>query len=203
MQMSQHVRRTLAASVALMMTQAACFNTYFIEKDELEKLESSVEQREVVQVYGDCAGSGAEEAAPAEPAATSRNVRALDGTMWAQADTGKTATPAASDATTTGEAANERPGCVKIPVSTANTLTVVTTDEERLRVTPFNFIMDANQLVSPEYDLLRPLNEVKGAEVRQFSTWKTVATIVGVTVSTAGAFILISTLAGQESGFTQ
>lgn len=200
MHLSQRVQRALALSTVLMVTQAACFNTYFIEKDELEKLESSVSQREVVQVYGDCGGSTAENPAPA----ASRNVRALDGTMWAQADKGKTATPAASDATSTGEAdTNARPGCVQIPVSTANTLTVVTTDDERLRVTPFNFIMDANQLVSPEYDLLRPLSEVKGAEVRQFSTWKTVATIVGVTLTTAGAFIAISTLAGQEGGFSQ
>ena len=88
---------------------------------------------------------------------------------------------------------------MNVPVSTANTLKVLTTDSDEHRITPFNFIMDSNQLVSPEYDLLLPNNNVQGAEVREFSTWKTVATIVGVTAVTVGTFVAVSVIAGDES----
>jgi hypothetical protein len=62
-------------------------------------------------------------------------------------------------------------------------------------------MMSQQQLVSPEYDLLLSLDQVKGAEVQQFSTWKTTATIVGVSAVAIGSFIGISILAPEGGGF--
>jgi hypothetical protein len=173
------------------LTQAACYNTYFIDKSELEKLESEVEQKEVVTVQADCTGASAS------------NGSQLEGTVWAQAEE---AAPdeTASDATAAGENDAEtaaRAGCTAVPVSTANPVTVVTQGGTEYRVTPFNFMMSQSQLVSPEYDLLLSLNQVEGAEVQQFSTWKTTATIVGVSAVAIGSFIAISVLAPDSEGF--
>jgi hypothetical protein len=175
----------LVTLVSLIGTQAACYNTYFIDKSELKKLESAVEPREVVDVYGDC-----QDAKQAGLTA--------DGLLVAQADAAPsdTATDAAPAAPT-----NERPGCIKVPVSTANAVMVKGKDDANYRVTPFNFIMSETQLVSPEYNLLLPLDQVNGAEVKQFSTGKTVATIVGVTAVAVGTFILIALIAPQDGGF--
>jgi hypothetical protein len=195
-------RTALFLIVAALGTQTACYNTYFIEKDELAKLESSVEQREVVEVYGDCPAK----AAPA-PAPEARYRILEDSNAYAQADTppapaegGATAT----DAGAAGEDAVEpgKEGCMKVPVSTGNSLKIVKTDGTKDRVTPFNFIMSDSQLVSPEYDLLENLNDVEGAEVKQFSTWKTVATIAGVTIASVGTFVAIGLLAEDGGGFT-
>ncbi|MEM1350530.1 MAG: hypothetical protein AAGI01_18360 [Myxococcota bacterium] len=186
---------TLASFVAL---QTGCYNTYFINQTELEKLESSIEQKEQVYVFGDCADNGA------APAKASRGL-VLDGSLWAQADEGDTAAPAtASDATDAAAAEPEIPvqeGCTTIPVSTSNAIKVVMDSGERLRITPFNFVMENGQLVSPEYDTLEQLSDVEGAEVRQFSTWKTVATVVGTTIITVGAFVAIGLLADDSEGF--
>ena len=184
----------LFVMIAALGTQAACYNTYFIDTDELRKLESSVEPREVVDVYGDCpAGS--------QPAATSR-YRVLGGELVAQNEA--PADPAvatdAADASDAPDAANARPGCVMVPVSTANTIKVVGQERE-YRVTPFNFIMSDSQLVSPEYDLLLPLGEIEGAEVKQFSAWKTVGAIAGVTALSVGTFVAVGLLAGEGGGF--
>ena len=193
----------------VVLTQTGCYNTYFIDKTELQKLESSVEQPEVVTVYGDCSGPS--------------QASLAGGTKyWAQADTDlpeeETAPEeeppmADSDATATdaqapGEvtpeaeaAAPSRPGCESVPVSTANGVTVLTTDDQEHRVTPFNFIMSAGQLVSPEYDLLLGLDNVEGAEVKEFSTLKTVIAVVGVTAVTVGTFVAISLLAPEGGTF--
>lgn len=177
----------LITLVSMIGTQAACYNTYFIDKTELKKLESAVEPREVVDVYGDCQ-SGAQAGLPA------------DGLLVAQAEP---AAPAEGAETATDAAAakpDERRGCTRVPVSTANAVMVKGKGED-YRVTPFNFIMSETQLVSPEYNLLLPLDQVNGAEVKQFSTGKTVATIVGVTVAAVGTFVLIALFAPTDSGF--
>lgn len=178
--------KRLTAIVMLMsMTQLACYNTYFITTSELSKLESDVEPREVVEVFGDC------------PQGTTAYRTVLDGTMWAEgpgADSG-----VASDA---AEATDPTPaGCVRVPVSTANSVNVLTSTGQTHRVTPFNFVMSEIQLVSPEYDLLLNMSEVEGAEVKQFSMWKTVATITGVSALAIGTFVGISLLAPEEEGF--
>lgn len=176
---------------ALLLSQTACYNSYFIDKSELEKLESTPDPREVVEVYADCSGG-----APAAPADAKKAYRSVTrGQLYAAtAADGKTATDASATA-------SARPDCVKVPVSTANSVKVLTNDGRTLRVTPFNFIMSETQLVSPEYDLLQSLKDVKGAEVKQFSTAKTVLTITGVTVGVVGAFVLISVLAPAEETF--
>lgn len=190
----------------LSLTQAACYNTYFIDKTELSKLGSSVEQREIVEVLGDCP-------VQSKPASAYK-VLGLDGSAWAQADApAAPAAPAedapapaapaatANDGTSTAPAETNNNGCTKVPVSTANTLNLVMVSGDRKRVTPFNFIMSETQVVSPEYNLLEQLNTVEGAEVKQFSTWKTVAMISGATVATIGTFVAISLLAGDSGGF--
>lgn len=169
-----------------MITQIGCYNTYRIDKTELAKLESSVERVEVVEVLADCPQNGV----------AYRSLQ-LDGTRWAEADLGSAT---ANDATTQVPV-DELGGCTLVPVSTVNALTVLTVDGGRQRVTPFNFVMDDIQLVSPEYNLLVQIDQVEGAEVREFSTWKTVATIAGVTLGTVGTFVGISLLAPAETGF--
>lgn len=176
-------RLVATLTIAAFFTQMGCYNTYFISKDELEKLESGVEVKEVVTVQGDC-----------------RNVSAatgsdLDGQKVAQADeageaAGEGGQETASDATSTGgEKPEAKAGCKAVPVSTANSIKVVTNSGEAFRVTPFNFMMSQKQLVSPEYDLLLSLKNVKGAKVREFSTLKTIGTIAGVSIVTIGTFV--------------
>lgn len=169
------------------LTQIGCYNTYRIDKTELRKLESSVERVEIVEVLADCPeGSQA------------YRILEVDGSRWAQAGQGSRAT--ATDANGQVEAIDLR-GCTLVPVSTVNALTLITTDGSRQRVTPFNFVMDDIQLVSPEYNVLIQIDQVDGAEVREFSTWKTVATIAGVSLATIGTFVGISLLAPDEQPF--
>ncbi len=87
-------------------------------------------------------------------------------------------------------------------VSTGNALNIVLETGEKERVTPFNFIMNNDQLVSPEYNMLLSMNEVQGGEVSEFSTWKTVGTIVGVSAVAIGTFVGISLLAPDGEGFS-
>jgi hypothetical protein len=185
--MTEQGRRmtALLTLVSLVGTQAACYNTYFIDKTELKKLESTVEPREVVIVYGDCQD-------------TKQAGLMADGLLLAQADA-----PPTNTASDTAPAAkpDERPGCTRVPVSTANAVLVKGKSDASYRVTPFNFIMSETQLVSPEYNLLLPLEQIDGAEVKQFSTGKTVATIVGVTAVAVGTFVLIAIFAPQDKGF--
>ncbi len=195
------VNRKLVALLTLAaFSQTACYNSYFISKNELEKLESTVEAQEVVEVYGDCPGEVA--SLPSK-------------TMWAQTDEVPAAEPeeeppvesteVASDVTSDApEEAVEAPatsnnGCALVKVSAGNALYIVKTDGEMRRVTPFNFIMSQGQLVSPEYNLLENLSDVNGAEVNEFSTWKTVATIAGVSAVAIGTFVGISLAAPSGS----
>lgn len=195
------MNRKLAAALTLAaFTQTACYNTYFISKSELEKLESTVEPKEVVEVYGDCPGETA--MLPTQ-------------TMWAQAETTEApaeapAEPAAPEANaevasdvTSDAAPSNANECTLVRVSAGNALYIVKADGDKKRVTPFNFIMSQDQLVSPEYNLLESLNEVNGAEVDEFSTWKTVATIAGVSAVAIGTFVGISLAAPSGSGFAQ
>ncbi|MEZ4460432.1 MAG: hypothetical protein R3E66_12050 [bacterium] len=199
------IQRKFAALVTIAaFSQTACYNTYFISKGELEKLESTAEPKEVVEVYGDCPGATA--MLPTQ-------------TMWAQAEEApaEEATEApeqpaapveetvASDATadaTVAPAAVAQDGCTLVRVSAGNALYIVKQDGEQRRVTPFNFIMSQDQLVSPEYNLLENLSDVSGAEVDEFSTWKTVATIAGVSAVAIGTFVGISLAAPSSSGFS-
>ena len=188
--------RLLAALLVVMVSQLGCYNRYFITKDELEKLESQPEVREVVTVQGDCSGAQAS-LTPTE--------QRPDSPLLAQAaETGEseggdaTATDASKKGSSSGKASgNAR--CVSVPVSTSNPISVVTDTGEEFRVTPFNFEMSQTQLVSPEYDLLLSLDRVKGAQVRQFSTWKTIATFAGAAAVSVGTFVTIGALSDSPS----
>lgn len=185
---------TLTALVLVFsMAHLACYNTYTINKDELRKLEASVDRYEIVEVLADCPGEG---------------IGGLDGAdgmaLYAEAEPEAAAQQAEETATDARirrvETENLR-GCTLVPVSTVNALTLLTMDGGEQRVTPFNFVMDNVQLVSPEYDVLLQLDQVEGAQVREFSTWKTAATITGVTMLTVGTFVGLSLLAPEEQPF--
>lgn len=199
--MFTRVQRLTALVTIAAFTQTACYNTHFITKTELEKLESSVEPKEFVEVYGDCPTTASllqsqsiayaqaeEETAPTDAASPEAAVEAAESEV-------------ATDATVATPTGYE--GCTKVQVSTANALFIKTTNGEMKRVTPFNFIMSQGQIVSPEYDLLERLDNVEGAEVDQFSTWKTVGTIVGVSAIAIGTFVGISLLAPDSGGFNR
>ena len=226
------MNKKLVATLTLAsFSQMACYNSYFIDKSELEKLESTVEPEEVVEVYGDCPTSGGTASifemgpvyAQAEGGEETEGSVDDDVMSEIEAITGEEG-DTATDATDTGEQADkgdqkadgkkkkkgdklaakpmpaDRAGCTAVQVSAANALQVVTAEGDQ-RVTPFNFIMSGGQLVSPEYDLLVPLSQVEGAKVREFSTFKTVATVVGVSAVALGTFIGISILAPESGGF--
>ncbi len=228
-------KKLVATLTLASFTQVACYNSYFIDKTELEKLESTVEPQEVVEVYGDCP-AGASTAsifemgpvyAQAEGGEEEPGESVDDEVMSEIEDITGDEEETATDATSTEEektapAAEEkkaastkkkskkskkdapmptnRQGCTRVEVSTANALQVVT-NEGKARVTPFNFIMSGGQLVSPEYDLLVPLQQVEGARVREFSTFKTVGMILGVSAVAIGTFVGISLLAEPAGGF--
>ena len=217
------MNKKLAACLTIAScTQLACYNSYFIDKTELEKLESSVEPQEVVTIYGDCPQSStasifelgplyaqADEPAPDdEPGATDDDVMSeieeITSSDTASDATGTPPDPAGPKAKDKRKKdapmPADRAGCKRVDVSTANALKVVTTSGNQ-RVTPFNFIMSGGQLVSPEYDVLVSLQEVEGAKVQEFSTWKTIGTIVGVSVVAVGTFVGISLLAPDSGGF--
>lgn len=217
------MNKKLVASLTLAsFTQVACYNSYFIDKTELEKLESTVEPQEVVTIYGDCPSGSvasvfemgpvyaqADEAAPAEeePGATDDDVMSEIEEVTGGNETKSDATSTEAE-TKKGEKKSKkgaplpanRAGCTQVDVSTSNALKVVTTTGNQ-RVTPFNFIMSGGQLVSPEYDVLVRLDDVQGAKVQEFSTWKTIGTIVGVSAIAIGTFVGISILAPDSGGF--
>lgn len=212
----RNTKRIIALATVAAFSQVACYNSYFISKGELRKLESSVDQEETVTVYGDCPGVGEASLSDgdrplyAQAEGSEESGAEETATDAPPAESADSAEPAAEAAEADSAASGEAPlssetapsGCAEVTVSTNNALKIVTQDGEELRVTPFNFIMSGGQLVSPEYDLLENLNNVEGAEVSEFSTWKTVGTVVGVSAVAIGSFVAISLLAGDSSGFS-
>ena len=183
---------SLAAMVAMSMALTGCYNTYFISKPQLQRLEATVEQKASVKVIID----GCDESS------TAAEGRVSPKALIAQGE-GATATDAAASA-------NEAPvdddidpetGCPTVRLDTASPLRVITNDGQYHRVTPFNFAMTDTQLVSPDYDLLLSIGEVDGAEVQTFSGWKTGLFIGGSVAAAAAIFAVISLTAGEERGF--
>lgn len=193
--MTSTVNRLVAAITIAAFMQAGCYNSYFISKDELEKLESGVEIKEVVTVQGDCPSvkTASDSATDGEETAAKSD----EGNAQDDGDTMADGKEAKSDATSKGS--KGKAGCTAVPVSTNNAIQVVKTNGEKFRVTPFNFMMSEQQLVSPEYDKLERLEDIRGAKVREFSTWKTVGTIVGVSVVTVGTFVTIGVLSPDQT----
>ncbi|MFW6053184.1 MAG: hypothetical protein ACOC9J_00050 [Persicimonas sp.] len=128
-------KRLIAIMALASFGQVACYNTYFIDKTELEKLESEVEQKEVVVVNGDCPDTASASAGEGDQHNAYRSVE-LDGTQWAEAGEGEEA-KTASDATGAkeGDEGDEsgRSGCAQVPVSTANPVNVLTEDGQAHR----------------------------------------------------------------------
>ena len=191
--MSEQVRRWVAVVTIAAFAHMGCYNSYFISKDELEKLESGVEVKEVVTVDADCkSGGGVAQGASSEgPTLAAKSSKS----------SGESGGEKATDAKKPPSKSAKSAGCKKVPVSTANAINVVVEDGSKRRVTPFNFMMSEKQLVSPEYDLLLSLKRVKGAKVREFSLWKTIGTIAGVSAVSLGTFIGISLTSSDEAQF--
>ncbi len=218
---------TLLTVTTFLVSQSACYSGYIIDKTELEKLESSVDPQEVVTVYGDCPSSSVSsleelgalyaqaDEAPAEGGTEGEGTVDDDVMSEIEDITGEgtatdadttpegTKAPANTGKTSAGgekATAGARPGCTEVNVSASNSLQLITTDG-RERVTPFNFIMSGGQLVSPEYNLLLQLDDVEGARVREFSTFKTVAAIALVSAVAVGTFVAITLFAPESEGF--
>lgn len=200
----------LSARILLLLFAAltmGCYNTYFVTTTELQKLESTAEPIEVVEIFGDCPQTAsldhfmhlmvAQADDDYDPLADILGDRPTD------EEEPTTDAPDTRATTPTTPVTATPPGCTRVEVSTANAVNILTTDGGRERVTPFNFIMSGGQLVSPEYDLLLRMQDVQGAEVSEFSTWKTVGTIVGVSAVAIGTFVTISILAPESDGIRQ
>ncbi len=177
-------------------TNVACYNSYFISKTQLEKLESRAEQRQSVAVIIDGCDMTTGGAAPA----TSE----LVGPMLAQEGEGASdGGEAKAAAEPKDENIDPETGCPIVKVNTASPLRVVTTEGQNFRVTPFNFAVTDTQLVSPDYDLLLPIDNVEGAEVETFSGMKTGLMIGGGVVAAVATFVLIALNAEDDRGFGQ
>ena len=190
---TKHLISLLVLVTAVALIQTGCYNTYFISKPQLGNLKSTVEQKASVKVIID----GCDEDAAAGAA------RVAPSAIVAQAD-GAAATDAATDA---GDPVDDNidpeTGCLTVRLNTASPLRVITNDGAYHRVTPFNFAMTDSQLVSPDYDLLLPIDSVDGAEVQTFSGWKTGLFIGGAVATAVATFVVISVTAGEERGFGQ
>ena len=211
--------KKIAAIIALLgFSQAACYNTYFITTTELEKLEANVEPQEFVEVHGDCPAAPAtasvnqnifyaqNEVPAAEPAPVDAVVPETTETATdavVPATTAPTDAPAEANSSALNADGTLANGCTLVSVSAANPLYIVDTEGSKKRVTPFNFIMAQGQIVAPDYNLLEKMENVNGAEVSAFSTWKTVGTIVGVSAVAIGSFVAISVLSPDASGFNK
>lgn len=172
----------------------ACYNSYFISKPQLQKLEASVEQRSAVAVVVD----GCDVAAGASPTSALAGPRMAQAEGEAGSDGGEAAAGEAVE-----EGIDPATGCPTVKVNTASPLRVVTTEGSTFRVTPFNFAMTDSQLVSPDYDLLLPIDEVEGAEVQTFSGLKTGLMIGGGVATAVATFVILALTAGEERGFGQ
>jgi len=198
--MSKRAKVWVALVTVAAFAQTGCYNRYFITKGELEQLESGVEVQEVVTVQADCPtqGSAAAPGTSGGPKLAASDEASEAGESKGSEQASDASPPAEEEETKDdGEAEGEesppeKAGCTQVPVSTSNAINVVMDNGEQRRVTPFNFMMSEEQLVSPEYDLLLSLDRVKGAKVREFSTWKTVGMIAGVTAVTVGTFVGLS-----------
>lgn len=184
------------------ISQIGCYNSYTIDKTELSKLEASVDRYETVEVLADCPKTT--ESEDDEDPEGEAETGMLTGEAYAEADVvepaGEEDVQMATDGRTKSVDQDDLRGCTMVPVSTVNPLNVMISDGSEQRVTPFNFVMDDVQLVSPEYDLLVQLDQVEGAKVREFSPWKTTGAIAGVTAVTAGLMTAVILIAPEEEG---
>ena len=81
-----------------------------------------------------------------------------------------------------------------VEISAETPLEVTLVGGDSYRITPFNFLLSDQQLVSPDYDLLLSAKNVEGAQIREISYGKTFGLVGGVVAVVAGAFITLSLL---------
>lgn len=185
--------RFLVLGLVVLFANAACYNNYFISKTQLEKLEAKVEQKEAVAVIVDGCDEGKGKSA---------RVWGAKGPQVADAAAGASdASGAKSKKKPAEDGIDPETGCPTVLVNTASPMFVVTQDDQRNRVTPFNFAVTDTQVVSPDYDLLLPMDDVKGGEVQTFSPWKTTFLLTGVTAVAVGLFVGIQVAGGDGRKF--
>ncbi len=82
-------------------------------------------------------------------------------------------------------------------------VTVRTTDGETHSISAFNFVLNDQQLVAPDYDLLLARSSVESAQVYEFNKGQTYAVIGGSVLAAIGSFVAITILAGSDREFGQ
>jgi hypothetical protein len=87
-----------------------------------------------------------------------------------------------------------------VTVGSTTPIRVLTQSGETYSVTPFNFALTDSQLVAPDYDLLLARSNVREAEVAQFAAGKTWGLVAGGIAAAVGSFVLITVVAGSDSG---
>jgi hypothetical protein len=92
-----------------------------------------------------------------------------------------------ADKITVNSTTNER-----VEISPETPLEVQVGSGDTYRITPFNFLLNESQLVSPDYDLLLQADAVRGAQVREISYGKTFGLIGGVVAAVAAGFVVLA-----------
>jgi hypothetical protein len=81
-----------------------------------------------------------------------------------------------------------------VEISPETPLEVQVGSGDTYRITPFNFLLNESQLVSPDYDLLLQADAVQGAQVREISYGKTWGLIGGVTAAVIAGFVVVAVI---------
>jgi len=173
------LKRAFAILAVAAFMSTACFTSHNISVSELEKLQTGFEA-EAVWVAVDGCGD--------DQAAVVRTQVAQSGGGMATADREPV------------DGIDPVTGCRMVEVSATNPIEVHTREGTEYRITPFNFTLSNTQLVSPDYDLLVPRDDLEDAEVSTFSTGKTIGIIAALTAAAVGTFLAISLTAGESRG---
>lgn len=89
-------------------------------------------------------------------------------------------------------------GAVEVRATTP--VTLLTSDGDNPRVSPFNFTMNDRNLIAPDYNLLIQRDDITGAKVQEFSRGRTIGVIIGSVMAAGAAFALVSVFAPEEEG---
>ena len=78
-------------------------------------------------------------------------------------------------------------------------VTVRTVDGHSHNISAFNFVLNDQQLVAPDYDLLLARSNVESAQVYEFNKGKTYVVIAGSILSAIGGFAAMTILAEDRN----